>query len=479
MKSIRQVLQKKLMKFRSEFNLPRGTGGGGTAVGDVETANRHTRVGGGTDYMESGTRNDGDRPHFLVAEFLGREGWNRDRLLCWLPGNLVEVIVETPFDLDGHDQILWAKSATGCFSLSTAWELCGQRRDGLSLAGMIWNKGTPLKISFFAWRLMNNFVALDSVMRRRGLPVVSRCSCCLEEAETLPHLFVNGPVAREVWGHFAGMFGILHLPSDDIKLLWREWATSLIRIPAHHIRCVLPLVVTWFLWQGRNKARFEGQAFSARKVIIEVSNFLHDLGRAKKMDKTQFTGDRDCVWARFASDGARKRRPVVVAWDRPPPLRYKLNTDASVVNGRASGGGVLRDSFGRVILAFYKEFGEKGVLQAEALAVLEGLLLCAAKGLRGILVEVDSAVLVSLVNSSAQGGWLLCNVLRRIRRLLDQVAMSFTHIFREANGVADRLAALQGGTTQVFESHLQLPREVRGCIAMDAAQIPSFRLVAQ
>lgn len=181
-----------------------------------------------------------------------------------------------------------------------------------------------------------------------------------------------------------------------------------------------------------------------------MSNFLHDLGRAKKLDKAQFNGDRDCVWARFASGGTRKQRPVVVTWAKPPPLRYKLNTDASVVNGRASGGGVLRDSFGRVIVAFYKEFGKKGVLQAEALVVLEGLLICAAKGLQGILVEVDSAVLVSLVNSSAQGGWLFCNVLRRIRRLLDQVAMSFTHIFREANVVADRLAALQGGSQSSF-----------------------------
>ncbi|XP_027171679.1 uncharacterized protein LOC113771278 [Coffea eugenioides] len=389
---------------------PTEEGGGSKTVWYMETANRYTRVGGGADYMESGTGN-----------------------------------VEIPFDLDGHDQILWAKSATGFFSLTSAWELCRQRRGGLSLAGMVWNRGTPLKFSFFAWRLMNNFVALDSVLRRRGLPLVSWCSCCLAEAETLPHLFVNGPVAREVWGHFAGMFGILHLPSDDIQLMWREWATSLTRIPAHHIRCVLPLVVTWFIWQGRNKARFEGQAFSAQEVIVEVSNFLHDLGRAKKLDKAQFTGDQDCVWARLASGGTRKRRPVVVTWAKPPPLQYKLNTDASVVNGRASGGGVLRDSFGRVIVAFYKEFGEKGVLQAEALA----------------------------------GGWLFCNVLRRIRRLLDQVAMSFTHIFRVANMVADRLAALQGGPNQVFDSLQQLPREVRGCIAMDTAQIPSYRLVPQ
>ncbi|XP_071914026.1 uncharacterized protein [Coffea arabica] len=237
---------------------------------------------------------ESDRPHFLVAEFLGRDGWNRDRLLHWLPANLVDLIVEIPFDLDGQDQILWAKSVTGQFSLTSAWELCRQRRGGFSMTKMVWNKGTPLKFSLFVWRLLNNFVSLDSMMRRRGLPLVSRCSCCLEQAESLPHLFVNGPIAREVWGHFASMFGILHWPPDDIQLLWRKRATLLSHIPAHHIRCVLPLVVTWFIWRGRNKARFEGQDFSARGVIVEVSNFLHDLGRANMLDKAQFHSDRDC-----------------------------------------------------------------------------------------------------------------------------------------------------------------------------------------
>ncbi|XP_027158364.1 uncharacterized protein LOC113759985 [Coffea eugenioides] len=236
---------------------------------------------------------ESDRPHFLVAEFLDRDGWNRGRLLHWLPANLVDLIVDIPFDLEGQDHILWATSASGQFTLTSAWELCRQRRTILPLAQWVWNKGTPLKISLFAWRLLNNFLPLDSVMRRRGLPVVSRCSCCLQEAESVPHLFVNGPIASEVWGHFASKFGILHSTPDDIQLVWRMWATSLTRIPAHHIRCVLPFVITWFIWRGRNKARFEGQVFSARGVIVEVGNFLHDLGRANRLDKVQFRGDQD------------------------------------------------------------------------------------------------------------------------------------------------------------------------------------------
>ena len=235
--------------------------------------------------------------------------------------------------------------------------------------------------------------------------------------------------------------------------------------------------MSWCIWQERNKGRFEGQEFSARRVIREVVYFIWDMGRARKLKKVQFLGDLDNAWASLAILGTRKQQVVVVTWTKPPAQRYKLNTDASVVNGRASGGGILRYSDGRLVFTFYKEFGEKGVLQAEALVALEGLQVCAGKGIREVLVEVDSAVLVSLVKSSAIGGWSYCILLRRIRRLLDQVSVLFEHIFRETNMVADRIAALHGYPSMVFDSPHQLSREIRGCLAMDAREFPSLRLV--
>ena len=116
-------------------------------------------------------------------------------------------------------------------------------------------------------------------------------------------------------------------------------------------------------------------------------------------------------------------------------------------------------------------------MEAKALADLEGLRVCAAKGVREVMVEVDSAVLVSLVKSSALGGWSHYNLLRRIHHLLVQVVGSFTHIFREANMVADRLAALQGYPSMVFDFIQHPPREIRGRLAMDTREFSSIRLV--
>ena len=64
---------------------------------------------------------------------------------------------------------------------------------------------------------------------------------------------------------------------------------------------------------------------------------------------------------------------MLVSWEKPPMGRLKLNSDASVINGKAAGGGVLRDHWGRVVWAYYKEFGDLDVLAAEARSLLFGL----------------------------------------------------------------------------------------------------------
>ena len=132
-----------------------------------------------------------------------------------------------------------------------------------------------------------------------------------------------------------------------------------------------------------------------------------------------------------------------MVWRRPANPFVKLNTDASVLQGRAYGGGLLRDHKGRLIFVYYKEFGEANVVLVERFLLLYGLQICKNRMVDNLLVEVDSVSLVRLVTSKMVSKWPLCNVLRRIRALLWGFPLSVTHIFREANTSADRLVALR------------------------------------
>lgn len=147
--------------------------------------------------------------------------------------------------------------------------------------------------------------------------------------------------------------------------------------------------------------------------------------------------------------------------------RWKLNTDASVSSTRCSGGGLLRDHEGRLVFAFYKEFGDCDVLMAEALALLHGLQQCVARGYLHLDIEVDSQSLVSLLSSQGLIKWPLCYTVSNICCLLRQCQSSIRHIYREANAAADALASLHLHSDSFFQCTQDLPLIVRGILTLD------------
>lgn len=72
----------------------------------------------------------------------------------------------------------------------------------------------------------------------------------------------------------------------------------------------------------------------------------------------------------------------MVVWSRPLRGSFKLNMDASVANGMASGGGILRGDVGDLVFGYYKEFGDLDVLKAEEMALLTGMQMCDQRQLR-------------------------------------------------------------------------------------------------
>lgn len=135
-----------------------------------------------------------------------------------------------------------------------------------------------------------------------------------------------------------------------------------------------------------------------------------------------------------------------------------MNTDASVVNGIAAGGGIIRNHKGDILLAFDEEFGNQEILTAEALALLHGFILCEQNRIQYLAIEVDSAllvllILVLLIKSEPVAGWPLCNALRLIHSKIKIFTVMLNHIYREGNVEADCLASLKLGQDHVRALH--------------------------
>ncbi|XP_027171434.1 uncharacterized protein LOC113771000 [Coffea eugenioides] len=416
-----------------------------------------------------------NKPCVLVGELYLHRGWDVARLRQWLPEAYVSLVLQQQIFPDLQDQMVWEGSVSGEFTIVSAVEDLRRKGNTSLVSKYIWSSALPKKMSFFVWRLLRKWIPVDVQLQRKGVFLGSRCPCCSGARETAEHLFVGGPVAAVVWGHFGRQFGILRRGVQGVSSLLMSWFLSHRKVSENHIRVLVPIAALWFLWRARNQARFEGSPMAAESIIWQVGHFIELLGKAQKLGRA-FSGDRDCIWAGGLRGTGSVHRPALVAWIKPPSPVLKLNTDACVTAAGAFGGGVVRSSEGKMIFAFYKEFGEASVVHAEALAVLTGLLHCQEMRLTRVRAESDSLALVQMVNSGVVARWPLCNVLRRIRHLLMELGATVTHVFREANMVADALASLQVGHDMMYLSEDAIPRRIKTLLRFDTLNIPHVRV---
>ncbi|RLN30224.1 uncharacterized protein C2845_PM05G31890 [Panicum miliaceum] len=136
-------------------------------------------------------------------------------------------------------------------------------------------------------------------------------------------------------------------------------------------------------------------------------------------------------------------RVVLVQWAPPPRGWFKINFDGSVYHdgsGRASIGGAIRDSAGRVLIAFAEPTEHSTVGIVEARAMVRGLRLALGLGLRRVVVEGDDLVLVQLLRGEETQTRIPVAMQEELHGLLRCFAgCDVRHVYREGNAVAHTL----------------------------------------
>jgi len=136
-------------------------------------------------------------------------------------------------------------------------------------------------------------------------------------------------------------------------------------------------------------------------------------------------------------------RVLLVQWSPPPRGWYKLNFDGSVYHdgsGRASIGGAIRDSAGRVVLAFAEPTDHSTVGIVEARAMIRGLRLALGLHLQRLVVEGDDLVLVQLLRGEETQTRIPMALQEEVHGLLRCFSgCDVRHVYREGNQVAHTL----------------------------------------
>nr|POE57440.1 putative ribonuclease h protein [Quercus suber] len=123
----------------------------------------------------------------------------------------------------------------------------------------------------------------------------------------------------------------------------------------------------------------------------------------------------------------------------------KLNTDGTMHRNpsKVGGGGVLRSSSGDWIGGFVRKMGNTSSTVAELWALKDGLTMAKQMGFENICIEMDAEFIVQLVSTPSMINLMLEPLLSECRDLIQTFpSSSVVHMFREANGCADRLARM-------------------------------------
>lgn len=86
---------------------------------------------------------------------------------------------------------------------------------------------SPQKNSFFLWLALRNRVLVDASLQVRNIQLVSRCSLCEKEGESVLHCIDFGRAPRPGW--FGNLldewFGIQNCQGDSMVHIFLAWAS--------------------------------------------------------------------------------------------------------------------------------------------------------------------------------------------------------------------------------------------------------------
>lgn len=240
-------------------------------------------------------------------------------------------------------------------------------------------------------------------------------------------------------------------------------------------------VCLWEIWIERCKSRFDNSYKGAvQKILFRISDWKARFQTA--LDGSSCHSRTD--YQRAVDAGLHPRLTFVksveiVKWIRPVVGKIKVNCDGSAgADGLAGGGAIVRDSDGDFLGAASWFYGRNSSLEAELLAVRDGIRFAQDLGysLSDMEVESDSIMVVkSLQLTHSMDSVQKFNWKEVISKIRDGCCI--THIYREVNGIADILA--KRGRVSKSNSHffdlLTLPPRVSGSLYWEKHDLPYIR----
>jgi len=299
--------------------------------------------------------------------------------------------------------------------------------------------------------------------------VVSVCSLCLISNESSDHLFLCCQFATWLWDWIGIKLNCVIDTSSVDSLLSCRPARCSSQMSDIFLAAVLHTIHT--IWWARNSLRFSVVTPTLHSAKVRIHS---SIAMSRNISKGKCLNSDFAFLDSFAVYHCRNVKEIImVLWKAPTSPWLKVNMDGLVIGGHAACGGLFRDYLGTFHGAFYCNIGIQSVFYAEVMGLILAMEYAAQKGWRNIWLESDSTSALLIFSQPSLVPIMLRNIWHNASRLGVHVISS--HIFREGNSCADKLASL--GHSSIGAVWLDsLPTDLRLDFFRDRCGLPNYRL---
>ena len=165
-----------------------------------------------------------------------------------------------------EDRLLLKESRTNGFSVSLMFRKLRYSPPTDFPWRSIWNPIVPPKLGFFAWKASWGKVLTLDQLKRKGIPLVNRCSLCEENEETIDHLLIHCSRAKLLWDLLLAITNLHWVFPCTVRQLLLAWQSANIGKKRKRVWMAAPLCIFWTLWMERNRVVFENEVPSAHRM---------------------------------------------------------------------------------------------------------------------------------------------------------------------------------------------------------------------
>ena len=372
--------------------------------------------------------------------------------------------------------LIWETSSSGELSFSNGYESLQNKLSLKDWANSIWRHFIPPRYSFLIWRILWNQLPTDDRLQKCGIPIVSISQLCYGAAESSLHLFLHCSFAQRIWRWLAVQFGTSLIIFNSLY----EFGEGFFRKPfssqLYNLRLTTGMFTFMAIWKARNKLRFDDRSPNFSTMCCSILAWLRQTsvftpGHCKGVLDSRL----------LSSLGVHRQTGMApkihyVLWHPPIFPWIKVNTDGLAKGnlGPAACGGIFRDASGTFLGGFGQYLGYNSSFYAELYDFILAIKFSFAKSWHNLWLESDSSSVIACISSrSFSPPWTLrvrwFNCLSKV----GQMNFHYSHIFREGNAAAAKMANLSISNTLCiwYDSP---PDELQRYLQADFLGLPSY-----